>query len=48
LVDFFSRLSTPVSFYIPHRLDEGYGLNETAIKAIAEGGVDYNGIHPKN
>jgi len=40
LVDFFSRLSAPVSFYIPHRLDEGYGLNETAIKAIAEGGTN--------
>jgi single-stranded-DNA-specific exonuclease len=40
LVDFFSKLNAPVSFYIPHRLDEGYGLNETAIKAIAEGGTE--------
>lgn len=40
LVDFFSKLKAPVSFYIPHRLDEGYGLNETAIKGIAEGGAN--------
>jgi single-stranded-DNA-specific exonuclease len=40
LVDFFSKLNAPVSFYIPHRLDEGYGLNETAIKAIVEGGAN--------
>jgi single-stranded-DNA-specific exonuclease len=40
LVDFFSKLKAPVSFYIPHRLDEGYGLNETAIKGIAEGGTE--------
>jgi len=40
LVDFFSKLKAPVSFYIPHRLDEGYGLNETAVKGIAEGGTE--------
>ncbi|HUT83417.1 MAG TPA: single-stranded-DNA-specific exonuclease RecJ, partial [Thermodesulfobacteriota bacterium] len=32
LVDFFSRLDTPISFYIPHRLEEGYSLNEEAIR----------------
>ncbi len=37
LVDFFSRLDTPVSFYIPHRLKEGYSLNERAIREIARG-----------
>jgi len=35
LVDFFSRLDTPISFYIPHRLEEGYSLNEKAIGKIA-------------
>ncbi len=40
LVDFFSKLETPVSFYIPHRLEEGYGLNEGAVKGIAEGGTE--------
>jgi single-stranded-DNA-specific exonuclease len=39
MVDFLSKLNATVSFYIPHRLDEGYGLNETAVKAIAEGGT---------
>ena len=27
-----------VSTYVPHRLDEGYGLNAEAIRAIADGG----------
>lgn len=35
LVDFFSELDTPISFYIPHRLEEGYSLNEKAIRKIA-------------
>jgi single-stranded-DNA-specific exonuclease len=35
LVSFFSRLETPVSYYIPHRIEEGYSLNEAAIKEIA-------------
>jgi len=35
LVNFFSRLDTPISFYIPHRLEEGYSLNEEAIRKIA-------------
>jgi len=35
LVNFFSTLRTPISFYIPHRLEEGYSLNEQAIRKIA-------------
>jgi single-stranded-DNA-specific exonuclease len=35
LVDFFSGLDTSISFYIPHRLEEGYSLNERAIREIA-------------
>ncbi len=37
LVDFLSRLQTPISFYIPHRLDEGYSLNEAAVREVASG-----------
>lgn len=40
LVDFFSRLNTPISFYIPHRLKEGYSLNEKAIRKIAKGNTE--------
>jgi single-stranded-DNA-specific exonuclease len=35
LVGFFSCLETPASYYIPHRIEEGYSLNEAAIKKIA-------------
>jgi single-stranded-DNA-specific exonuclease len=37
LLDFFSRLQTPISFYIPHRLEEGYSLNEAAVRELASG-----------
>ncbi|MBW2004880.1 MAG: single-stranded-DNA-specific exonuclease RecJ, partial [Deltaproteobacteria bacterium] len=37
LFDFFSRLKIPISFYIPHRLEEGYSLNEKAVRKIANG-----------
>jgi single-stranded-DNA-specific exonuclease len=40
LYDFFSHLNIPVSFYIPHRLEEGYSLNENAVKEIAQDGTD--------
>ena len=36
LYDFFIRLKTPTSFYIPHRLEEGYSLNEKAVREIAK------------
>ena len=29
-----------VSYYIPHRVDEGYGLNDSAIKQLANEGVN--------
>lgn len=35
LFTFFSQLESPVSFYIPHRVEEGYSLNETAMREIA-------------
>jgi len=40
LYDFFSRLKIPISFYIPHRLEEGYSLNEKAVREIAEDGTE--------
>jgi len=29
-----------VDYYIPHRIDEGYGLNEQAIRSLAEAGTE--------
>ena len=29
-----------VDYYIPHRIDEGYGLNEEALRKLAEAGAD--------
>jgi single-stranded-DNA-specific exonuclease len=40
LYDFLSQLKIPISFYIPHRLEEGYSLNEKAVREIAQDGVD--------
>jgi single-stranded-DNA-specific exonuclease len=40
LKDFFKRIKYEnVSFYIPHRHDEGFGLNKDAIDEIAERGT---------
>ncbi|MBW2038865.1 MAG: single-stranded-DNA-specific exonuclease RecJ [Deltaproteobacteria bacterium] len=39
LVDFLSSLGAQPSYYIPHRLEEGYGLNPEAVKKIASQGV---------
>ncbi len=39
LILFFKSLGKRVSYYIPYRLKEGYGLNIDAIKAIKEKGV---------
>lgn len=36
----FDFLSVPVQTYIPHRLNEGYGLSIEALKSIAERGAD--------
>ena len=33
-------LDAPVDFYVPHRIDEGYGLNADAIRKLAEQGAD--------
>ena len=33
-------LRADVDFYIPNRIDEGYGLNEEALRSLAQGGAD--------
>ncbi len=32
-------LGAEVDYYIPHRVDEGYGLNEDAVRSLAESGT---------
>ena len=39
LATFLSHLGTSVATYVPDRLNEGYGLNETAVKKIHETGT---------
>lgn len=40
LSEMLRLLGAHVDFYIPHRVDEGYGLNETAIGLLAETGAN--------
>lgn len=40
LVEFLSSLGVEARAYIPNRYDEGYGLNEDAIRQLAGEGVD--------
>jgi single-stranded-DNA-specific exonuclease len=39
LVDFLCSLGAQASYYIPHRLKEGYGLNAEAVKNLAAQGI---------
>lgn len=39
LYNFFSALGIAAAYYIPSRLDEGYGLNKKAIERIAKDGA---------
>jgi single-stranded-DNA-specific exonuclease len=39
LVNFFSSLGVQVSYYVPHRLTEGYSLNPEAVEKMASDGV---------
>jgi single-stranded-DNA-specific exonuclease len=39
LLNFFSILETPASFYVPNRFTEGYSLNAEAVKKIAADGT---------
>ncbi len=38
-LSFFRGLGAEVRAYVPHRLREGYGLNESAVRTLAEEGV---------
>ena len=38
-LSFFRELGAQVRAYVPHRLREGYGLNETAVRALAKEGI---------
>lgn len=38
LVHFFRDLGIPFSYYLPDRMEEGYGLNVAALRTIREGG----------
>jgi single-stranded-DNA-specific exonuclease len=40
LLNFFSSIGTPVSYYIPNRLQEGYGLNREALEKIGRSGTN--------
>ena len=39
LVAILTLLGADVDYYIPHRIDEGYGLNEKAIRSLAKSGT---------
>lgn len=39
LLEFLSNMTSNLSYYIPSRLDEGYGLNKAAMKKISESGA---------
>ena len=40
LLKFFEQLDYKAEFYIPHRVDEGYGLNMNAVKELMGGGMN--------
>ncbi len=40
LLRFFRNLGMKASYYIPHRISEGYGLNKTAVEKIAKSGAE--------
>lgn len=40
LLNFLTRIGADATFYVPHRLDEGYGLNAVAVRELAEQGVE--------
>jgi single-stranded-DNA-specific exonuclease len=41
VVDFFSALGLPIEHYLPHRLEDGYGLSESGIAGLAQKGVNF-------
>jgi len=39
--DFFNALGLPIFHYLPHRLEDGYGLSESGVQELAEKGVNF-------
>ena len=39
LLEILKLLGGDVDYYIPHRIDEGYGLNEEAVRSLAKAGT---------
>src|SRR5262249_62323939 len=39
LLNLFQLLGASVEYYVPHRLEEGYGLNCEALRKLAQDGV---------
>jgi single-stranded-DNA-specific exonuclease len=39
LWELLTLLGAQVDYYIPHRIEEGYGLNRDAVRSLAEGGT---------
>lgn len=39
LLSLLTRLGAQADYYIPHRIEEGYGLNDEAIRSLAAGGT---------
>lgn len=39
LLEMFQALNYPVDYYIPHRIDEGYGLHSSVLNSIRSSGV---------
>ncbi|MBM4024086.1 MAG: single-stranded-DNA-specific exonuclease RecJ [Planctomycetes bacterium] len=39
LWELLTLLGAEVDFYIPHRIEEGYGLNREAVRSLAQGGT---------
>lgn len=39
LLDCLRQLGAAVTYYVPHRIDEGYGLNDEALRALAARGT---------
>ena len=41
LVEFFKAIGVESNYFLPHRINDGYGLRETGIRALQGKGVDF-------
>jgi single-stranded-DNA-specific exonuclease len=41
LIEFLSKIGAQPEYFLPHRIDDGYGLRETGIKELKSKGVDF-------